>query len=391
MLRYRVNGSGVRDEEFDLVVLSVGLAPSAGNRDLAGNLAIEAERPRLLPQSRLFTHGDIEKGDLFLRRFPRPDGYPGHRHHGERGRVSRLARLLFEARHTMVAEKVYPAEREVGGEQPRIGIFVCDCGTNIAKVVSVPQVVEYAKGPSRRSLAVEETFACSVDSVRHIVEAIKKEGLNRVVVAACTPRTHEPVFQDTLREAGLNPFLFQFANIREHCSFVHMGDKAAATGKAKDLVRMAAARALLLQPLYRAEYGVTKAALVVGGGVAGMTAALALARQGIKVHLIEKNAEMGGLATRIPETLEGGNVRALVDRLVSEVRATEMIEVVTGAELLEHSGYVGNFSSKIGVGGSDTPRQVEHGVTIVASGAGEHRPGEYLYGRDPEGRYAPGS
>jgi heterodisulfide reductase subunit A len=382
VLRYRINGTGVKDEEFDLVVLSVGLAPSLGNRELADCLAIDLNSHGFCRSPDFSPMETSREGVFSCGVFHAPMDIPDAVTMAS-GAASLASQMLFEARGTMVEEKVYPHERDVSGEEPRTGIFVCDCGTNIAKVVNVPQVVRYAKGLPGVAHAAEETFACSVDSVRHIVEAIKKERLNRVVVAACTPRTHEPVFQDALREAGLNPFLFQFANIREHCSFVHMGDRAAATVKAQDLIRMAASKALLLRPLYRASYGVTPAALVIGGGVAGMTAGLALARQGIKVCLIEKNDTLGGLSKRIPETLEGSDVRALVERLVSEVQATDLIEVVTRAELVEHSGYVGNFASTIAVKGSDAPVQVAHGVTIVASGAEELRPGEYLCGEDP--------
>jgi heterodisulfide reductase subunit A len=380
VLRYRVNGTEVKDEEFDLVVLSVGLTPAPGNRELAEGLAIDLDQHGFC-QSPAFSPMETSRSGIFsCGVFHAPMDIPDTVTMAS-GAASLASQLLYEERGTMVEEKVYPGERDVSGEQARIGIFVCDCGTNIAKVVNVPQVVEYVKGLPGVAHAVEETFACSVDSVRHMVETIRKEGLNRVVVAACTPRTHEPVFQDTLREAGLNPFLFQFANIREHCSFVHMNDKAVATEKAKDLVRMAASKALLLQPLYRANYNVTRAALVIGGGVAGMTSSLALARQGIKVHLIEQNDVLGGLSTRIPETLEGGDVRSLVADLVAQVHANELIEVSTQAELREHSGYVGNFLSRFRVGGEDTPREIEHGVTIVAAGAEELKPQEYLYGQ----------
>ena len=236
--------------------------------------------------------------------------------------------------------------------------------------------------------AAEETFACSVDSVSHMAETIREKGLNRVVVAACTPRTHEPVFQGALREAGLNPYLFEFANIREQCSFVHMRDKAAATEKAKDLVRMAVSKARLLEPLYQATYDVTRAALVIGGGVAGMTSGLALARQGIRVLLVEKNDELGGLSTRISETLEGGDVRSLVQDLVAQVSESDRIDVLTGAEVIEHSGYVGNFLSKISVGGKGEPEEIGHGVTIVASGARELEPRRIPLRSGPQGRDA---
>ncbi|MGD0233793.1 MAG: CoB--CoM heterodisulfide reductase iron-sulfur subunit A family protein [Syntrophorhabdales bacterium] len=381
VLRYRTNGTGVRDEEFDLVVLSVGLHAPAGNRDLAGKLAIQVNQHGFC-ESPAFSPMETSRDGVFnCGVFHAPMDIPDAVTMAS-GAASLASQLLWEERGTMVEEKVFPEERDVTGESPRVGIFVCDCGTNIAKVVGVPEVVAYAKGLPGVAHSVEETFACSVDSVSHMAETIRKEGLNRVVVAACTPRTHEPVFQDALREAGLNPFLFQFANIREHCSFVHMNEKTTATEKAKDLVRMAASKALLLQPLHRATYNVTRAVLVIGGGVAGMTSSLALARQGIKVHLIEKTDALGGLSRRIPQTLEGGDVRRLVEGLVDQVHANDLIEVSTRAELAEYSGYVGNFSSKINVDGGETLKEIEHGVTIVAAGAEELKPQEYLYGED---------
>ncbi len=381
VLRYRMNGSAVKDEQFDLVVLSVGLNSTAGNRELAEKLSIELNHHGFC-KSPAFSPMETSRSGIFsCGVFHAPMDIPDAVTMAS-GAASLASQLLCEERWTLMEEKVYPEERDVTGEPPRVGIFVCDCGTNIARVVDVPRVVEYAKGFPGVVHSVEETFACSVDSVSHMVETIKKEGLNRVVVAACTPRTHEPVFQDALREAGLNPFLFQFANIREQCSFVHMNDKAVSTEKAKDLVRMAASRTLFLQPLYRTTYNVTPAALVIGGGIAGMTSSLALARQGIKVHLIEKTEALGGLSRRIPETLEGANVQSMVDDLVDQVRANDLIEVSTKAELAEYSGYVGNFSSRIRMGEEQTLKEIEHGVTIVAAGAEESKPQEYLYGED---------
>jgi len=381
VLRYRINGTEVKDEEFDLVVLSVGLSSTAGNRELAEKLSVRINQHGFC-ESPAFSPMETSRSGVFsCGVFHAPMDIPDTVTMAS-GAASLASQLLWEERGTMVEEKVYPKERDVTGESPRVGIFVCDCGTNIAKVVDVPQVVAYAKGLPGVAHSVEEIFACSVDSVSHMAETIKKQGLNRVVVAACTPRTHEPVFQDALREAGLNPFLFQFANIREHCSFVHMNEKTTATEKAKDLVRMAASKALLLQPLHRATYNVTRAALVIGGGIAGMTSSLALARQGIKVHLIEKTDALGGLSRRIPQTLEGGDVQTLVEDLVGQVHASHLIEVSTRAELADYSGYVGNFLSKIRVDAGETLKEIEHGVTIVAAGAEELKPQEYLYGED---------
>jgi len=381
LLRYRVNGSEVRDEEFDLVVLSVGLSAPESNRELARTLSLQLDGHGFCASPVFSPMETSRRGVFSCGVFHAPMDIPDTVTMAS-GAASLASQFLAEVRGTMVEEKVYPEERNVAGEPPRVGLFVCHCGTNIAKVVDVPQVVEYGKGLTGVVHAAQETFACSVDAVSHMTETIRAKGLNRVIVAACTPRTHEPVFQNALREAALNPYLFEFANIREQCSFVHMRDKTAATDKAKALLRMAVSKALLLEPLYAASYEVTKAALVIGGGVAGMTSSLALARQGIKVLLIEKNDTLGGLSTRMRETLEGGDVRALVEDLVTQVRSNALIDVSTEAELIEHSGYVGNFASKIRIAGKEKATDFEHGVTIVATGADELEPREYLYGED---------
>ena len=240
-----------------------------------------------------------------------------------------------------------------------------------------------SRGRFRVVHAAEEHLCCSIDSVTHMAKMIRDKGLNRVVVAACTPGTHEPVFQDALREAGLNPYLFEFANIREQCSLVHMTDKGSASDKAKDLLRMAVARASLLRPLYRVSYKVNRSALVIGGGLSGMKAALSLANQGVRVHLVEKTDALGGLSMKIPETLEGADVGRFVEELVGEVYDNDLIDLSVGAELAEFSGYVGNFTSVIKVGATGTLKEVRHGVTIVATGAEELKPrGLYLYGDD---------
>ncbi len=382
LLRYRLNGSGVRDEEFELVVLSVGLHAPEGNRDLAGKLAIQVNQNGFC-ESPAFSPMETSREGVFnCGVFHAPMDIPDAVTMAS-GAASLASRLLWEERGSMVEEKVFPEERDVTGEPPRIGLFVCDCGTNIAKVVDVPQAVEYARGLPGVVRAAEETFACSVDSVSHVIETIRNERLNRVVVAACTPRTHEPVFQNALREAGLNPYLFEFANIREQCSLVHMAEKVGATEKAKDLLRMAVARASLLSPLHRVSYGVTRSALIIGGGVAGMKAALSLADQGVRVHLIEKSNSLGGLAPKIALTLEGHDVRAFVEGLIARVEGNGLIEVLTNAELAEFSGYVGNFTSVVKVRDAEAPREIRHGVTIVATGAEELKPrGSYLYGVD---------
>jgi heterodisulfide reductase subunit A len=217
---------------------------------------------------------------------------------------------LGRSRGSLVSEKFYPEERDIRGEPPRVGVFVCHCGTNIIKGVAVSDVVAYAETLGGVVHAQEDTFSCSIDSIKRMVRTIKEKDLNRVVVAACTPRTHEPVFQDALRQAGLNPFLFEMTNIREHCAWVHMGDKKAATRKAGDLVRMATAKAGMLAPLSRKPYAILHSALVIGGGISGMVCALSLANQGIKVHLVEKLSVLVCMAGRVIYTVEGYDVQA---------------------------------------------------------------------------------
>jgi heterodisulfide reductase subunit A len=382
VLRYRVNGTEVDDEEFDLVVLSVGLASPSGNRRLADKLSVKTNSSGFCESSVFSPNETNQPGIYACGVFHGPMDIPDSVTTAS-GAASCASQLLSDQRGTLIEEKSYPPERDVNGEPPRVGVFVCDCGTNIAKVVDVKRVVEYAGGMRGVYHSVEEAFSCSVDSITHMVESVKKKGLNRVVVAACTPRTHEPVFQDALREAGLNPYLLEFCNIREQCALVHMNDKERATRKAMDLVRMSVAKATLLEPLSRVSYGVTRAALVIGGGISGMTSALALASQGIKVHLIEKAEELGGMARRIPETLEGGDVREYLRQLIRKVYGNLSIQVYTEVDIEDFNGYVGNFTTRITRGRNRSTKEIAHGVTIVATGAEEYKPSEYLYGKDP--------
>jgi len=228
--------------------------------------------------------------------------------------------------------------------------------------------------------AQEDLFSCSTDAAQRISEAIIEHGLNRVVVAACTPRTHEPLFRDTLREGGINQYYFEFANIREHCSWVHSREKEAATRKAKNKVRMSVARAALWRPLKESRRPVDRGGLVVGGGIAGMTSALSLANQGFEVYLVEKDEELGGMARRIHYTIDEMDVQGYLRDTIRKVYRHPLIHVATGAEITEASGYVGNFVTKVRSRGG--VREIRHGITIIATGAEEYKPTEYLYGQD---------
>ena len=378
-LRYSTTEDGVKEEEFDMVVLSVGLNPPANGKGLADKFGIE-----------LNTHGFCKTNPVNPMETSRPGIFVSGAFQGPvdipesvmtaSGAGSQCGELLAYRRGKLGQERVYPPERDVSQEETRVGVFVCHCGANIGRVVDVPSVVEYASTLDGVVHAQETLFACSTDNARQIADTIREKGLNRVVVAACTPRTHEPLFRDTLREGGLNPYFFDMANIREHCSWVHSKEKDVATKKAKGIVRMSIARTTLLEPLQEFELPVDNRALVVGGGPAGMTSALSLANQGFAVYLVEKDKELGGMARRIHYTLEGLDVQAYLRDLIRQVYQHPSIQVSTEAAITGASGYVGNFKTWVTSG--SMVKEIHHGVTIIATGAEEYKPTEYLYGKD---------
>jgi heterodisulfide reductase subunit A-like polyferredoxin len=253
--------------------------------------------------------------------------------------------LLAEARGSMITPPPQYAERDVVGEAPRIAVFVCHCGINIAGVVDVEAVAAYARTLPDVAFASNCLFACSTDQQKEIKRVIEEQGINRVIVASCTPRTHEPLFRSTLREAGLNQYLFELANIREQDSWVHQGEPAAATDKAKDLVRMSVSRARLLEPLHDFAYEVVQKALVVGGGLAGLTAALSIAEQGFPAVLVERSAELGGNARTLHYTEEGANPAAYVRGLIEKVEVNPLISVQKNTEIVASMGSCGNFTT----------------------------------------------
>ena len=366
-------------ETFDLVVLSVGLWPGASGRELAAKLGVQTDRygfvvpPGLdpLPTSRpgVFMCGVVQA----------PKDIPETVVQAS-GAAAEAAALLAEARPPQEDDAGLAEERDVSGEPPRIGVFVCHCGTNIAGVVDVAAVVAEARQMPYVEYAEDLLFACATDSHKKIAEAIKAHGLNRVVVSACSPRTHEPLFQQTLKESGLNPYLFNQANIRDQCSWVHAQDPVAATAKALGLVRMGVARAALSEPLHTQAVPVEQAGLVIGGGLAGMTAALALAEQGFRAHLVEKTGLLGGIARRLTRTLEGHDVQAHLTKLEKKIRADGRITVHLDSEVVSQTGHVGAFETEVRSGTSTV--KVRHGAVIVASGAEEYRPSEFLAGQD---------
>jgi heterodisulfide reductase subunit A len=296
------------------------------------------------------------------------------------GTAAEAAELLASVRGTMIRKKEFIDETVQDKEDRRIGVFVCRCGKNIAGVVDTTDVQKYATGLPGVVMSTENLYSCSEDAQTIITERITAEKLNRVVVAACTPRTHEPLFQETAREAGLNKCLFEMVNIRDQCSWVHSHEKAAATEKAKDLVRMAVAKAQHIQPLDELIINVIPAALVIGGGLAGMTAALSVADQGFECYIVERSGELGGNLRNLYYTLHGSDPQSYLARIIEEVKAHERITVYTGAEIQVVDGFVGNFRTVVTAGDNGETIELQHGAIILATGAKQYIPDEYLYG-----------
>ncbi|MBI4295748.1 MAG: CoB--CoM heterodisulfide reductase iron-sulfur subunit A family protein, partial [Chloroflexi bacterium] len=378
-IKYSTNNDGVKEEEFDLVVLSVGLNPPADIKDLANKFGIELNAHGFCKTNPVNPIETSRPGIFVSGAFQGPMDIP-ESVFGASGAGSQCGELIDNRRGKLTTERVYPAERDVSKDEPRIGVFVCHCGANIGRVVDVPAMVEYALTLPNVVYAQEQLFSCGTNSAKEITDMAKEKGLNRVVVAACSPKTLEPLFRDTLREAGINPYFLDMANIREHCSWVHAKEKEEANQKARDIVRMSVARARLLQPLQEFDLPVNKTALVVGGGIAGMTCALSIANQGHEVHLVEKDKDLGGIARRMHYTLEGLDVQAYLHDLTRKVYQHPLIHKYIDATITEASGYVGNFVTKVKSGGR--VKEIHHGATVIATGAEEYKPTEYLYGQD---------
>jgi heterodisulfide reductase subunit A len=384
LVRHEGQDGQMIEEEFDMVVLSVGFEPSAGTKDLAERLGIELNSYGFCQTDPLSPLATSREGVFVCGAFSSPKDIPETVMQAS-GAAAAAGAILAPARGTLVTPKEYPPQRDIRGEPPRIGVFICSCGINIGGVVDVPDVVSYAQTLPNVQYAEWNLYTCSQDTQENIKERILEHGLNRVIVASCSPRTHEPLFRETLQEAGLNRYLFEMANIRDQCSWVHMHEPVAATDKAKDLVRMAVAKARRLSPLARFPQSVIPRGLVIGGGLAGMTAALALADAGFETYLVEREKELGGIARRIHYTLDKDGIQDYLATLVDRVRNHPSVHVFTGAEIDEIAGYVGNFHTTLTSSNGHIEQTVlEHGVVIVATGGREHRPTEYLYGESPQ-------
>lgn len=377
---YEGNGRTV-EQEFDLVVLSVGMEISPKVQELGHSLGIELDQYGFC-HTTLFDPLQTSRPGIYVAGpFREPKDIPETVVEAS-GAAAAAAQLLSAARHTLTRVQEYPPTRDVSGEEVRTGVFVCHCGSNIGGYLDVPVVADYTRGLPGVIHAEDNLYTCSQNTVTHIIEQVKELGLNRLVVASCTPLTHEPLFQDALRQAGLNPYLFEMANIRNQCSWVHSSDWEGATEKAKTLVRMAVARAAQLEQLKTSEVPVSHAALVIGGGAAGMAAALVLAEQGFPVHLVEREERLGGNLRKLRYLENGaGDPRAYLEEMEARVKGHPAIQVHLNTELLETSGFKGNFTSTLSSHGQTL--SVQHGATIVATGGVEYKGAEYSYGQNP--------
>ncbi len=378
---YATDEGELKTEEFDQIVLSVGMQISPEVAALAKQLGIELTDSNFCKSDTIDPVATSRDGVFVCGAFQGPKDIPESVMEASAA-ACKAGAMIAKSRGSLVQTMEYPAETDVAGQESRVGVFVCNCGVNIGGIADVPAIAAYTKELPNVVYVEENLFTCSQDTQDKMAEVIKEHNLNRIVVAACTPRTHEPLFQETIRNAGINSYLFDMANIRNQCTWVHADNKAMATDKSKDLVRMAVARASLLDPISDITVDVNKSSLVIGGGVAGMTAALNLADQGFKTTIVEKTSALGGTARDIGHTWRGQNVPEFLNNLVAKTEKHPAIKVLLNAEIADASGFVGNFETQVKV--NDDDQTVAHGVTIVATGGQASVTDEYLYNKHPK-------
>ena len=379
-LRYVTEDGELQTEVFGMVVLSVGMQTPPALVALSEKLGVSLTEGNFVDTQTFSPVATSRPGIFVSGAFQGPKDIPQAVVDSSAASAA-AAELLTEVRNTQTLEKEVVPEINVLGDRPRIGVIICQCGTNIAGVVDVPKVVEYASTLPYVEFATDKLFACSQDAQDNMAqELIKEKGLNRIVMAACTPKTHEPLFQDTLTAAGLNKYLFEMANIRNQDSWVHKNNPEMATEKAKDLVRMSVAKVALQEPLQEIELPVNQTALVVGGGIAGMAAAKSFALQGYETHLVEKDTQLGGQANKLFMTAKGESIQEKLGEMIAAVQSDDRIHLHLDTQLSHVDGFVGNFETTLSSNGNE--KFLEHGVAVLATGASPHRPTEYEYGND---------
>ena len=380
-LVYADESGRITEEIFDMVVLSVGLQASESTLALANLLEIDLNRYNFIDTDPFAPVATSRPGVYTCGNLQGPKDIPSSVTEASAA-AGAAGAVVAAARGRDTKSLDIPDEIDVSDADARIGVFVCNCGINIGAVVDVPAVREYAAGLPNVVFSDENLFTCSQDTQEKIKEVIREEKLNRVVVASCSPKTHAPMFMETLEACGLNKYLFEMANIRNQDSWVHANNPDLATRKAKDLVRAAVARAATLTPLHGKVIPINKRALVIGGGIAGMNAALDLARQGFESTIIEKASVLGGLARKLHRTIQGSDIRTYLEHLIEAVADEDKIEVLTDARVIGFEGFQGNFVTEVAIGSKIQTRSIGHGVIIIATGGAQYQPQEYLYGKD---------
>jgi len=377
-----VQENSLKTDEYDLVILSTGVEPPVDAQVLSKNIDFDLNKYGFCKTDRYSPVETTRDGIYVCGPFSEPKDIAESVTQGC-ATAGLAGALLSSKRGTLVKKKIFPEELDVIGQEPRIGVFICHCGNNIAGVVDINSVKKYSEKLPNVVYCEDMKYACTQDSLQQISQIIKENNLNRVVVASCSPRTHESLFRESLRNAGLNQFLFEMANIRNQCSWVHSNQPEKATEKSKDLIRMSVARAASLESLELFSIPINKKALILGAGVAGMTAALTISKQGFEVVLIEKKNEPGGLAKRIEYDFEGKQPKKFVEELINKIGKDPNITLLTNSELTHIAGFVGNFKSKIKrriKDGEFEQIDIEHGVLIVATGGEEYQGTDYGYG-----------
>jgi heterodisulfide reductase subunit A len=378
-LEFTEDGKYWVEEEFDMVVLASGLCAKSDASKLAEIYQIELNQYKFA-QSAMFTPTASSREGIYLAgSFESPKDIPESVTQAS-GAAALAMEFLAEVRGTQIKKEEYPPEKDISEVKSRVGVFVCHCGSNIGGYIDCERVAKYAENLKNVVFSTDLMYTCSPDGLLTIKEKIEEHDLNRVVVASCTPRTHGPLFQKAIRERGLNPYLFEMANIRDQCTWVHARLGEVTEEKAIDLVRMAVGRARLIEPLKTTRYVPKRSVLVVGGGVAGMTVALSISNQGFDVHLVEKSDRLGGNLPRVKKTVEGFKPCDLLNNLEAQINESKRITVYKNSTVKECKGFIGNFKSIIDNNGGDI--EIEHGAAIIAIGANESKQDEYLYGKN---------
>lgn len=394
ILRYPDEEGRMREDRFDLVVLSLGSRPPDGARDLARVLGIDLN-PYGFCETDKFNPLETSRPGIYVCGTFQSPKEIAETIIDAAGAAGDVMRLLREHLGEHPSSREYPflwrpdgfvPERDVRGEPPRVGVFLCRCTPMLDGVINVEDVAAWARTQPDVAHVQVVDYGCFDAGQDAIRAAIREHNLNRVVVGACSHRTHEPLFQKVTRQAGLNPYLMEMVNLREHCAWVHVDDPEGATRKAKAMLATALARVRLAEPVYKEAVVPEPRALVIGGGVSGMTAALTIADAGYEVVLVEREPELGGNLRYVYYVAEGEDPQRLLRDLVNRVVGHERIRVLTRTEVVSHTGRVGEYRSVLRTTtrtGETVETEVRHGVTIVATGGREWRGSVYMYGRDP--------